>query len=71
MTETLVRDPKVDGHWFVYVDGFHIGDLFADQIEGWPTSYHYTIDFYVSNGYSSLAEAEVALVQAHKTNSLT
>lgn len=68
MTETLVRDTKQDGHWFVYVDGFLIGELISNLDDsGWPTSYSYVIGLtQVSEDYENLADAERALILAYK-----
>lgn len=71
MTESIVRDPQVDGHWTVYVDGFAIGELIADcDADDWPASYHYILGFYVGPPSSTLAEANSALIKAHQSTIL-
>jgi hypothetical protein len=68
MTESIVRDPQVDGHWTVYIDGLPIGELISDEIDGWPVSYHYTIGFYVGTAYPTLAEANENLISTYKAH---
>lgn len=69
MTESIVRDPKTDGHWFVYIDGFYVGELVAYEDEtGWPVSYGYTLGLSVGNAYDTLADAECALVETYKAH---
>lgn len=81
MTESIVRDPNFDGHWFVYIDGLLAGELMARLDDsGWPAgfsymlvNYHYTMvipSSSVGNFYRTLAEAENQLVQTYKANVL-
>lgn len=68
MTENIVPDKGQDGHWFVFIDGFQVGELLAYEIDDWPISYGFTLGFFVGNSYATLAEAESALVRTYKSN---
>ena len=72
MTETLVRDSQRDGIWHVYVDGFEIGDLYAQEQEDGSTRYGYSyqdMDSFIL--YTWLSEAEYDLVLLFKADLLS
>lgn len=72
MTESIVRDPQVDGHWFVFIDGFQVGELWANEDEtGWPVSYGYALGLTVESNFANLADAESTLIHTYKLLKLT
>lgn len=72
MTESIVRSGE--DSWAVFIDGLPVGELMASLDDsGWPTSYGFFLHsvgihsvWELNSGYSSLAEAEIGLVQAYK-----
>lgn len=69
MTESLVRDSSMDGHWFVYIDGFKVGELVSNLDDaGWPESYSYLLySKPVTNFCETLADALTQLVRTYKS----
>lgn len=67
MTESIVPDKNFNGLWHVYVDGFFIGELFADEVDEWPVNYYFVYCQYLSSPYASLADAEKALMQTYRS----
>ena len=72
MTETLVRDSIRDGVWHVFVDGFEIGNLWAQEQEDGSTRYGFAYqDMDSTVTYQWLSQAEYVLVVMYKTDLLS
>lgn len=72
MTETLVRDRQREGVWHMFVDGFEVGELWAEKREDGSIFYGYSYQDCVSiTLYTWLSEAEHDLVQLFKADLLS